>query len=252
MTASRWLYVLCVAFALTLLAAAAPTALRHMDAFRVKRVEVTGTRYLSPEAALAATGITDSSTVFDDFAPWTAALLAQRMIEDARLIRRLPGTVRIELVEVEPVALIATPVLRAVDARGRLLPIRLAGKDLDAPLVAADVELDADSTVDATTRGLLNALIDIREHDPALAAAISEIGVAAGGGVRLRLRAPRDAELLLPARPDAHTLREVRMAMEHLRSERAEDAASAYDRLARIEARYPDELFVLLRPNRTD
>ena len=131
----RALLVPGIALLITVLAALAPVGLRRMDAFRVRQIEVSGARFLSPEAALAITGITDSSSVFDDFDAWTARLRAQRMIADARVMRRLPGTVRIDLVEAEPVALIRTPELRAVDAHGRLLPIRLAGKDLDAPLV---------------------------------------------------------------------------------------------------------------------
>lgn len=253
MSAKGWLLVPAVALGLTLFAALLPFGLRHMDAFRVERIEVAGARYMSPEAALEATGITDSSTVFDDFEPWTEALLAERMVEDARLVRKLPNTVRIDLVEAEPVALVRTPELRPVDARGRLLPVSLEGKDLDAPIVAHRVKLNEDSTTDEATTALLTALLEIRAHDAALAAAVSEIGVARGGGIRLRLRVPRDAELLLPSLPDARTLREIRMAMEHLRSEAAEaGAGSAFDRLARIEARYPDELFVLLRPDRTD
>jgi hypothetical protein len=249
----RALLVPGIAVVITVLAALAPFGLRRMDAFRVRQIEVSGARFLSPEAALAITGITDSSSVFDDFDGWTARLRAQRMIEDARVMRRLPGTVRIDLVEAEPVALIRTPELRAVDALGRLLPIRLAGKDLDAPLVLDRARIGADSTVDAATTRLITAYLRIRAHDADLGSRVSEIARAAGGGVRVRLRHPAAAELLLPDPPDERTLREVLMAMDHLRTESLDNVqTTALDRLARIEARYPDELFVMLRPARTD
>jgi len=251
----RRLAVPAAAVLLTLLAAVAPHAFRHMDAFRVRRVEVLGTRYMPAERALAATGITDSSSVFEDLDGWTDALRGERMVANARLLRRLPGTVRIEVIEAEPVALIRTPELRPVDALGRVLPIRLAGQNLDAPIVAHVAELDEDSIADPATLRLIAALLQIRSHDAALAHDVSEIGRAAGGGIRLRLRWPERAELLLPVVPDARTLREVRMALQHLRSDITQAkgrAVTALERLARMEARYPDELFVMLRPAGTD
>jgi hypothetical protein len=249
MKALRWLAVPVAALLLILLAALAPYGFRHMDAFRVRRVEVLGTRYMPAESALAATGITDSSSLFEDLDVWTEALRADRMVADARLLRRLPNTVRIEVLEAEPVALIRTPELRPVDALGRVLPIDVAGQDLDAPIVAHTAKLGKDSVADEATTRLIVALMQIRAHDAELAQRVSEIGRAAGGGIRVLLRQPRSAELLLPAMPDARTLREVRMAMEHLRSESGRpNGATALDRLARVEARYPDELFVLLRP----
>jgi hypothetical protein len=207
------------------------------------------------ESALAATGITDSSSVFEDLDGWTDALRGERMVADARLVRRLPGTVRIEVVEAEPVALIRTPELRPVDARGRVLPISLAGQNLDAPIIAHATELNADSIADEATIRLIAALLRIRAQDAALAHDVSEIGPAHGGGLRLRLRWPEHAELLLPVVSDARKLREVRMALEHLRSESTPSigaTVTALERLARMEARYPNELFVLLRPAGTE
>ena len=42
------------------LAAAAPSALRRMSGFRVRRVEIRGTHYLPPAEALRVSGITRS------------------------------------------------------------------------------------------------------------------------------------------------------------------------------------------------
>jgi hypothetical protein len=249
----RWLAVPGVALLFTIIATLSPYVFRRMDSFRVRQIEVSGTRYMAPEAALAASGITDSSSVFDDFDAWAARLRSERMIEDARLMRRLPGTLRIEVVEAEPVALIRTPELRAVDATGRLLPMRLAGADLDVPLVTGRAKVGADSVADRTTNRLIAAFLYIREFDEGLANRVSEIARAAGGGVKLTLRAPAAAELLLPDPPEERSLREVLIAMDHLRSETETGLAlTALDRLARMEARYPDELFVMLRPARKD
>ncbi len=244
---TRWLTVLGVAAGLTLLAALAPIAFRKWDAFRVRRIEVTGTHFMAPEAALAASGITDTSSVFDDATRWAQRLRAQRMVADARVVRRLPGTVRIEVVEREPVALVRTPELRAVDARGRVLPMNVAGEDVDLPVITERTKLSGDSAVDAATARVVRTLLEIRAFDPQLAHSISEIGRVAGG-LRLLLREPQSAEVLLPARPDERKLHEVRLAMEQLRSEGGANGTggTALDHLARMDARFADELFVSL------
>jgi POTRA domain, FtsQ-type len=248
---ARWIVILGVGVFVTAAASAAPLAFRRMEAFRVQQVEVRGTRYMAPEDALAATGITDSSSVFDDPNAWVEGLRAQRLIADARIEQRPPATVRIEVTETEPVALVRTPELRPVDARGRILPIAIAGEFLDAPILAGRSRFGDDSIADSLTVRLIGGLLAVRSHDPALARQVSEIGWASGGGLRVVLQEPREAELLLPERPDERTFREVRLAMEHLRSSGSTDA-SVIDRVARIDARYADELFVSLRSRRTN
>jgi POTRA domain, FtsQ-type len=250
----RWLIIAGVAALITTAAALAPLGFRRMDAFRVKRVEVTGSRFMTPEAALAATGISDSSSVFDDPEAWIERLRAERLIADARVEQRLPGTVRIELVEAQPIALVRTPELRPVDARGRLLPIALAGELLDAPIVAERAKFGADSMADSMTVRLIGGLLDVRALDAPLADRISEVGWAGGGGLRFVLQQPDNAELLLPEHPEGRVLHEVALALEHLRMDRRDttDRNTAFDRLARIDARYADELFVSLRSRATN
>ena len=250
----RWLLVLGTGAVLTVAAAAAPLAFRRMNAFRVTRVEITGSRFMKAEAALAAAGITDSSSVFDDAEAWVARLREQPLVADARVQPRPPGTIRIDLTETEPVALLRTPELRPVDARGRLLPISTEGTHLDAPILGIHSKIGKDSIADSLTVRLIKGLLAVRANDPALAGAVSEIDWAHGGGLRLVLTDPIDAEILLPEHPGPRTLREIALAMEHLRAEdpAASTGASGLDRLARIDARYADELFVSLRSRRTN
>jgi len=149
------------------------------------------------------------------------------------------------------VALVRTPVLRPVDGRGRVLPIAVAGEYLDAPVIVEPSRIGEDSVADSLTVRLVGGLLAVRALDPALARQVSEIGWASGGGLRIVLQEPLEAELLLPERPDQRTLREVRLAMEHLRSSN-ETVAPVIDRVARIDARYADELFVSLRTRRVN
>jgi POTRA domain, FtsQ-type len=250
----RWFLVLGTGAALIAAAAAAPLVFRRMDAFRVTRVEIIGSRFMKAEAAVAAAGITDSSSVFDDPSAWVERLRDQPLVANARVQPRPPGTIRIDLTETEPVALLRTPELRPVDAHGRLLPITTEGTHLDAPVLAIRSKIGEDSIADSLTVRLITGLLAVRTNDPALAGAISEIDWAHGGGLRLVLMDPADAEILLPEQPEPRTLREIGLAMEHLRAESPAGSAgtSGLDRLARIDARFPDELFVSLRSRRTN
>ncbi|HEX9107907.1 MAG TPA: FtsQ-type POTRA domain-containing protein, partial [Longimicrobiales bacterium] len=141
---ARLVGVLVLFGALTALATAAPRWLRRADAFRVRRVDVVGTRYLEPHAVLAASGIGRSASVFDDPAPWRARVLRLPMITDATVERRLPSSLVIRVVEAEPVALAATPDLVPVDARGAVLPIPPGSADLDLPVLVVDARVGAD------------------------------------------------------------------------------------------------------------
>ena len=51
-----------------------PRLLRRMDTFRVRQVEVRGTRYLAPDRVLELSGLGVGSSVFDPPEPWIAAL----------------------------------------------------------------------------------------------------------------------------------------------------------------------------------
>jgi hypothetical protein len=120
-------------------------------------------------------------------------------------------------------------------------------------------KLGADSIIDGVSLQLVRAFVTLRALDPALAARVSEIGAARGGGVQLTLAEPAGTVLLLPGLPDARGLHQLRLAMEHLQSTqpipfdtggtRAHDDARA-PRPVRIDARYRDELFVTLQPRR--
>lgn len=234
----------------TLLAAISPLVFRRFETFRVRQVEVTGTHLLPAAEALAVSGITDSVSLFDDLEPWRLRLLAHRLVADARLERRLPGTLRILVTEAEPVALVKSAGLRAVDARARLLPVDLAGAELDVPILDGRAGFEgADSVLTPAAAGLVATLLTIRRLDAELASAVSEIGEASGGGIRLVMTWPRQPELLLPAAPDARTISQIREVLEHLRNGVAGDTTAAnvapsIGRLARIDARYRDELFV--------
>jgi cell division protein FtsQ len=126
--------IACAALLVTC-AAFAPWLLRRWSAFDVMRVEVEGARHLSAATAVAASGIRRTSSVFDDPAPWREALLTHPLVADAYIERRLPNTIVLRITETTPVAFARTPELRAIDARGRVLPANPAADDMDLPVL---------------------------------------------------------------------------------------------------------------------
>jgi hypothetical protein len=127
----------------------------------------------------------------------------------------------------------------------------LAG--LDLPVLGATARvasLAADETaattgfqriIDEPSLRALRTIDVLHRLEPELAAAISEAVPLAAGDVRLTLRSPRGAELLLPAVPDAERLRAVRVTLAHLHAAPTESGAGGP---VRIDARFFEQVVV--------
>lgn len=234
----RWIVVAALAAGVAAAATQAPRVLRRMDVFRVERVEVVGTRWLAPHAALAATGIGSGASVFDDSGPWRDALLRHPLVADATIERRLPDAVVVSIRETEPVALAMTPALRPVDARGRVLPIDPASGSLDLPLLVVESTVGTDGRLEhAGALALLAGYDRIRRLDPVLAARVSEIHPVAGG-FRLRLRRPDNAVALVPADAGPLQLRQLELTLADL------GARGELDRLRTVDLRFREQVVV--------
>src|SRR5690606_23699638 len=239
----RWAWALVGLAALIGAFAEAPRLLRRMDAFRVERVEVVGVRYLAPDAVIETAGIAEGSSIFDDPSPWRDALLAHPMVADVRFGRRLPGTLVVEVVEVDPVALARTPELAAVDAAARILPVEPGRGELDLPVLAVRADVGADGRLSDAAAALVESYLRIRSQDAAIAARISELGPGLEeGGVRLILREPSGCEVLLAAGADALRLAQLRLTLADL------EAKAEAERVRRIDLRFRDQVVVSLDP----
>ena len=204
MTRARWIALGIGAIALTTMAAGAPRMLRRVDAFNVHRVEVRGTHFMPAEMAIAASGITKTSNVFEDYAPWRAKLLKHPLVMDAQIERSLPNTIRLTVKETTPVAFIRSPDLTAVDARFRKLPIDPTTVDLDLPLVTQ------------ASRQIVDVLATLQQRDARLYSWISEASPARDHGVRLELRNPFGAEILTPSKGSELRVNEIEVAIADL------------------------------------
>ena len=167
----------------------APLLLRRIAFFRVQQVELVGIRYLDADQVLAALRLSPHASVFDD-----TDVLAERLrtldgVADATVSRRPPGSLKVIVREIEPVALAMNGrgALAPVDADGRALPYDLTG--LDLPVVPA-----GDSAV-------VGVLARVQAFDPALFQTIDAARRTAspGGGsaVLLELRGGGGAHRVL-------------------------------------------------------
>lgn len=170
-------------------------ALGESHVFRVVDVAVEGTRYLTSDEVVAASEIPPDASVWDDTEPLIERLRANPLVEDARIRRRLPGKLVLEIKEREPVGLLPAPTLTPVDREGRLLPLDPAERRMDLPLVQPrrDPAGNGAELTPAQIRGLTSDLARLEAIDPTVLASVSEVAMDSWGGVVLYLGEPRVA-----------------------------------------------------------
>jgi cell division protein FtsQ len=166
--------------AVLLLVVSSPFWLRaigeRLDYFRVVRVEIVGTRYIPPSVILEALALDSASTVWTRFGPLTDRVSSHAQVLEARIRRKLPGTLVIEVRENLPVALVESPDgLVPYDRDGRILPIDPSRTAVDVPVLARR---------DASALRLLD---DLRVTEAPLYARISEVRWDERGGMRVLL-----------------------------------------------------------------
>ena len=261
--AKRWLLIAILAVTGVGLTAAAPAGLRRVDAFRIDRVEVIGAHYMTAEQVLAASRITKNASVFDDVERWRSALLRHPLVETATVQRRLPNTTVIRITETKPTAFARTPELRPIDSRGRVLPADPTYVDMDLPIIDADARVDARGQIlNATIVQTAAVLSRLQELEPVLAPWVSE-ATPMKDGVKLSLRGPASAEVLLPFDVDAARLRKLRVTLADLAAPNAmltathtgaatdSLAPAGLDRVTRIDVRYREQVVVSLQTTGT-
>ena len=176
------------ALALVAVVLAGSRLVRNLSFFEVRRIELVGGHYLTPAAVARALAIPPGTSIFDDTAPLEARVLGMAGVREARIARRIPGTLRVTIREAEAVALAErSGRLVLLDARGRVLPFDPTSPAADLPLA------DPDPLV----AGVLDR---VRETDPDLFAGIDrgsrvrqDVVLEVGGG-RVYFRAEATEE----------------------------------------------------------
>ena len=137
--------------------AGAPALLSRSEFFRVRQIELVGVRHLAPDAVIGALQLPARASVWDDLDALTVRVRRLHGVADARVVRRLPGALKVVVREVEPVAFVPGPRgMTVVDATGRALSFDPARSAPDLPVAAS-----ADT-------GLIGLLARIQETDPEL------------------------------------------------------------------------------------
>lgn len=150
--------------------------LRQMDFFRVRRVEIEGARYAAPDEIVSRLRVDTTASIWDDVSPLEARVREHPQVREARIRRRLPGTLVVVVTENPPVALVSSARgLVVTDAAGQSLPVDPTTIDVDLPVLAQPDTL------------LLRLLGEVRAEDPALFARVSEAGRTSRGDIVLVL-----------------------------------------------------------------
>lgn len=191
--------------ALVLLPVAAwlsPLALRRVDFFKVRRVELVGVRYLAPETVLEALKLEPDRNLFDDNGPPERRAGAIPGVVRANVRRRLPATLRVELVERVPVAFVpGDSGLVPLDEEARVLPYDPAESGLDLPIVPL------------IEPAVVRALGVVRLADSAL---YQEVVAARRGGRNTIILELEQQQVLLQEIPDVGDIRSVEAVRRHL------------------------------------
>jgi cell division septal protein FtsQ len=142
----------------------APLLMRRMDFFRVRRLEIAGTRYIATSDIVARANVDTMRSVWDPTGPIADRVKAHTGVATVTVSRKLPGTLVITVSEHQPVALVPGPQgFRVYDRRGVALPVDPSRIPVDAPILAR-----ADTA-------LLRLLADMRIGLPALYRRVSEL-----------------------------------------------------------------------------
>lgn len=213
--------------------------LAGLSYFNVQRVEVVGTRWVAPDSLLVLAGIGGDRSVWEDYSAVALQLTEHPMIEEARVRRSGFQALRITVREVEPVALVGVPELRAVRADGVLLPIDPMTSGIDLPLLTLEAQLTDDSTRVAEGPALeaLKAFALLHVLDPGLTAVVSDFEQLDGSDFVLNLMMSEPVRsIALPARIDERLVRKIRATLTDLRRRGTEAVV--------LEARYADQIVV--------
>ncbi len=104
--------------------------------FLVSHVAVDGNVHITARDVITRSGIAEGQNIFDvDLDESARAIEEIPWVREARVRRRLPGRVYIEITEREPVALVASSELLLMDETGKIVADAYTAGIVDAPLI---------------------------------------------------------------------------------------------------------------------
>ncbi len=141
--------------------------LRSIEFFRVRRVELVNARFAQAEFIARALDIPRGMSIFDPLEPLRRRAAALPGFDQVTVSRRLPGVIRVRVVERHPVAFVMNEgILRMVDAAGRILPWDPTRVPADLPVVRGDpVITEALARVQSADPALFQEVLGARTVD---------------------------------------------------------------------------------------
>ena len=174
-------------------------AIIGMEAFRVTEVQVRGLRHVERQEVLDIMDLGSEASVWEPRDVWEARLVEHPLIRAVRSQRVLPGTLRVDVVERRPVALVPTPTLEPVDAEGVLLPIDPVAHRLDLPVLGGRTRVARGARiVPARLRRLAGEVSRLGEAEPTLMGMVSEVWWSDDNTLAARWSKPQVDLLLRP------------------------------------------------------
>jgi len=167
-----------------------------LPVFLVDEVRVEGISYLSSAEVRSTAGVGPATSLWQPQSKWIESLEAHPLVESAEVERRPPSGLVFRIREVQPVALVASPLVHPVDVGGNRLPVDPSRPVLDLPLVRV---VGSDSAVVSRGTGILaRELRRMDEIVPEIFAVVSEAVLEDGlvtlllgdSGPRVRYRPP--------------------------------------------------------------
>jgi cell division protein FtsQ len=218
---------------------------RSAKAFATASIEVEGAARLEHDEVMRAAGLALGQNVFEVSPEEARARLLQHAwVASAEVKRKLPASYRIQIVERQPVALLALDALYLVAEDGTAFKKVEEGDPVDLPVITGLDKVGAGSDRALSNSVLLSAvalLHDYREVGLFRREPIAEIHVEPDAG--LSLYVGDDAmHVRLGARPYRQKLRRLRGVLDRL-EKRHDDASYVY----LDNQRRPDRVTVRLR-----
>lgn len=192
----------------------APPLLARLPLFEVREVGVVGARYVPPDEIVRRADVDPGASVWDDASRWERRVESHPLVREARISRAGAHRLEVQVREAEPVALVATPELVAVDAEGGVLPLDPVESELDLPILAGGAEVEDGRLARGRARSLLRTLVALRKAEPGFVRQVSELADGPRGGLRVMLTEDQACDrVLLPRDEPVAALRRVEMAL---------------------------------------
>jgi cell division protein FtsQ len=159
------------------------------DAFAIREVEIAGNAEMEEIEVRRAAGLQLGSNIFEVSSEEARNhLLKHPWVEEAKVVRRLPGRVRIEIVERTPVALVALDHLYLVSDEGAVFKRLGVDDPANLPVITGIASERFYDDLDYRTEVLLGSMALLHDYEGAGLAArepVSEIHFDGANGIEL-------------------------------------------------------------------